>query len=130
MESKEIVRIGTLAESIGVTPRVLRHYEQQGLIVPIREPNGYRAYDRHMAIRAANIKSLLDIGLSSDDIRPHIEEGCLDEPLAGRPHCKAELPPIQARLDTLNELIARLERTRDRLYEHSTEVASSLGHDS
>lgn len=83
-----------------------------------------------MAVRAANIKSLLDLGLSSDDIRPQIEEGCLDEPLAGRPHCRAELTPIQARLDTLNELIARLERTRDRLHAHSTEVAASLGDDS
>ncbi|MGW4034210.1 MerR family DNA-binding transcriptional regulator [Streptomyces sp. NPDC004838] len=129
MDSNETVGIGRLAERIGVTPRALRHYEQQGLIVPIRKPNGYRAYDRRMAIRAANIKSLLDLGLSSDDIRPQIEEGCLDEPLADRPHCQAELTPIQARLDTLNELIARLERTRDRLHAHSTEVAASLGNE-
>ena len=126
MTDDETLGIGDLAERIGVTPRVLRHYEQQQLVSPGRMENGYRFYDRRQAIRATNIKTLFDLGLSADDIRPQISEGCLDTPLGGRPPCQEELAPIHARLDTLDELISRLERSRDRLQKHADSITASL----
>lgn len=127
MADDEPLGIGDLAERIGVTPRALRHDEQQQLISPGRMENGYRFYDRTLAVRAANIKKLFDLGLSADDIRPQIDEGCLDTPIGQRPACQAELAPIHARLDTLDELIARLEQSRDRLRKHADSIAASLG---
>lgn len=127
MADDEPLGIGDLAERIGVTPRALRHYEQQQLISPGRMENGYRFYDRTLAVRAANIKKLFDLGLSADDIRPQVDEGCLDTPIEQRPACHAELAPIHARLDTLDELIARLEQSRDRLRKHADSIVASLG---
>jgi DNA-binding transcriptional MerR regulator len=40
------VRIGELAERSNVLPRLLRYYEEQGLLTPDRAPNGYRDYAR------------------------------------------------------------------------------------
>ncbi|WP_366525445.1 MerR family DNA-binding transcriptional regulator, partial [Mumia sp.] len=38
------MRVGELAELTGVAPRMLRYYEEQGLLVPPRQDNGYRSY--------------------------------------------------------------------------------------
>ncbi|GAA2594695.1 MerR family transcriptional regulator [Dactylosporangium fulvum] len=126
MPDGRIMRIGELAAQIGASPRALRHYEQQGLLASSRGHNGYRFYDSGAVTRAANIKALIDVGLTSEDIRQHIENGCLDEPLDEVPHCDGELAPIRARLDTLDGLIAQLEAVRDRLREHARAVEASL----
>lgn len=121
-----MMRIGQLAAHVGASPRALRHYEQQGLLTSRREPNGYRFYDPEAVVRAENVKTLLDVGLTADDIRQHVESGCLDEPLDDVPHCDGELAPIRARLATLEELIGRLEAVRQRLSEHARSVETSL----
>ena len=38
--------IGELAERTGSSTRALRHYEDQGLLAPTRDTNGYRHYCR------------------------------------------------------------------------------------
>ncbi|WGP07832.1 MerR family transcriptional regulator [Bacillus subtilis] len=128
MSQGQTMRIGELAAHIGASPRALRHYEQQGLLAPARGHNGYRVYDPEAVVRAANVKTLLDVGLTTEDVRQHAESGCLDEPLDEVPHCDGELAPIQARLTTLDELIGRLEAVRERLSEHARSVEASLDH--
>ncbi|GAA1488229.1 MerR family transcriptional regulator [Brachybacterium sacelli] len=128
MPEGQMMRIGELAAHIDASPRVLRHYEDQGLLASTRGQNGYRFYDRDAVTRATNVKTLLDVGLTAEDVRQHAESGCLDEPLDEVPHCNGELAPIEARLHTLNELIARLEAVRERLSEHARSVEASLNH--
>ncbi|MBU3065355.1 MerR family DNA-binding transcriptional regulator [Nocardia sp. NEAU-G5] len=36
------MRIGALSQRTQTSPRLLRYYEEQGLIVPRRSQNGYR----------------------------------------------------------------------------------------
>lgn len=60
--------IPRLAESIGVTPRVLRYWEEQGLISPTREHGKLRYSPRDMAI-ARLTKRMLDAGASVDGLR-------------------------------------------------------------
>ena len=38
------MKIGELAARTGVSIRSLRYYEQQGLLMPVRNENGYREY--------------------------------------------------------------------------------------
>lgn len=64
----ELVAIPSLAEQVGVTPRVLRYWEEQGLISPTREKGRLRYSPRDMAI-ARLTKGLLDAGASVDGIR-------------------------------------------------------------
>jgi DNA-binding transcriptional MerR regulator len=64
----ELMAIPRLAEQIGVTPRVLRYWEEQQLISPTRERGKLRYSPRDRAI-AALIRRLLDAGVGVDGIR-------------------------------------------------------------
>lgn len=119
--------IGELAEHIGTSPRSLRHYEQQGLLEPARDANGYRVYDDVAVIRAANIRDLLDTGLTTADVLQYDRRDCLDRPLADSPRCTGEIETARRRLETLDQLIARLQRTRDRLAEQSGTLETGAG---
>jgi DNA-binding transcriptional MerR regulator len=57
------VRIGELAGRTGVPHRMLRYYEEQGLITPRRLDNGYREYDDYLVERVQKIRGLLDSGI-------------------------------------------------------------------
>jgi MerR family copper efflux transcriptional regulator len=120
------VRIGELAERAGVSPRALRYYEQQGLLSPSRDANGYRVYDDHALVLARNIKRMLAVGLTTEDVREHLERGCLDKPLEETPRCAPELHTVQRRLAGLDERIERLLRQRELLARHSAEVEREL----
>ncbi len=67
-ESSELLAIPRLAERVGVTPRVLRYWEEQGLISPTREHGKLRYSPRDVAI-ARLIRRLLDAGAGIDGVR-------------------------------------------------------------
>jgi DNA-binding transcriptional MerR regulator len=64
----ELMAIPRLAEQVGVTPRVLRYWEEQQLISPTREHGKLRYSPRDRAI-AALIRQLLDAGVGVEGIR-------------------------------------------------------------
>jgi DNA-binding transcriptional MerR regulator len=97
------MRIGELAERTRVSRRLLRYYEEQGLIVPSRSANGYRDYDERFVARVAQIRGLLDAGLPVRIIKQLLP--CLDTPWTI--YCPDPTP----------EMIALLERERDRMTE-------------
>jgi len=59
------MKIGDLARRTGVTTRTLRYYEEQDLLHPEREENGYRSYPESSVIRVEQIRDLLAAGLST-----------------------------------------------------------------
>lgn len=120
--------IGEVAEHIGTSPRSLRHYEQKGLLSPTRGHNGYRVYGATEVIRAGNVKDLLDLGLTTDDVQQYLAEGCLDAPLTTAPRCSAELETVHHRLQKMDALIARLQSARGRLAEHAATVQNQTHH--
>ncbi|MEU4164662.1 MerR family transcriptional regulator [Actinoplanes sp. NPDC026670] len=63
------MRIKELSQRAGVSPRLLRYYEEQGLLTPRREENGYRDYDEPLVARVEQIRSLLGAGLTTEIIR-------------------------------------------------------------
>jgi len=72
------MRIGELSKRTSVPPRMLRYYEEQGLITPQRLDNGYRDYGDYLVDRVNKIRGLVDSGIPSRiiiDILP-----CLDQP--------------------------------------------------
>ena len=71
-----IVRIGELSERSGVPTRMLRYYEEQGLLTPGRSENGYRYYEAPHLERVEKIRGLIEAGIPTriiSDILP-----CLD----------------------------------------------------
>jgi DNA-binding transcriptional MerR regulator len=63
-----LMAIPRLAEQVGVTPRVLRYWEEQGLISPTREHGKLRYSPRDVAI-ASLIRELLAAGTGVEGIR-------------------------------------------------------------
>ncbi|MFG3703557.1 MerR family transcriptional regulator [Micromonospora sp. NPDC047670] len=57
------MRIGVLARRTGVSERLLRYYEEQGLLRPARLANGYREYAESDIVAVSHIRSLLAAGL-------------------------------------------------------------------
>ncbi|MFM9371299.1 MerR family transcriptional regulator [Streptomyces sp. Da 82-17] len=73
------MKIGEASRVSGVSARSLRHYEDEGLIVPGRCSNGFRDYCQSTIDRVLVIRSLLESGLPVRLIR-EILPGLTDEP--------------------------------------------------
>jgi DNA-binding transcriptional MerR regulator len=70
------MKIGDLAEATGVSTRLLRYYEEQGLLHPERSANGYRSYEFTAVEIVKQIRALLHAGLPTEVIRCALP--CLD----------------------------------------------------
>jgi DNA-binding transcriptional MerR regulator len=64
----ELMAIPRLAEETGITPRVLRYWEEQGLISPSREHGRLRYSPRDLAI-ARLTRRLMDLGVAVEGVR-------------------------------------------------------------
>ena len=63
---RETLRIGEFAQRVGVSPELLRAWEQRyGLLRPGRSPGGFRLYGDEDAARVARMRRALDQGLSA-----------------------------------------------------------------
>ena len=107
--------IGELANEVGTTVRALRYYEQQGLLHPRRAPNGYREYDETAVGQVGNIKLLLSLGLTANDIRAFLP--CLGQDIVDGPVCPASARVIARRLADVEKKISALDVVRQRLIE-------------
>ncbi|QNP73014.1 MerR family transcriptional regulator [Streptomyces roseirectus] len=87
------MRIGELAETVGVTTRAVRHYHHLGLLPePDRLSNGYRDYTLRHAVALARIRRLTELGVGLAEVRDVLADdagkdlvevlGELDEDLA------------------------------------------------
>jgi DNA-binding transcriptional MerR regulator len=107
------MRIGELADRAGTSRRLLRYYEEQGLIEPARSGNGYREYDERFVERVAQIRGLLDAGLPVRIIRQLLP--CLDTPWTI--YCPDPTPEMMATLENERDKMTRriecLTRNRD-----------------
>ncbi|GAA0395534.1 MerR family transcriptional regulator [Streptomyces luteireticuli] len=112
------MRIGELSERTGTSRRLLRYYEEQGLIVADRLPNGYRDYDERYVDRVRQIRGLLDAGLPTRIIKQVLP--CLDKPRTI--YFSDATPEILATLeherDGMTERIQFLTRNRDAIADY------------
>lgn len=114
-DAEALLRIGEVASRAGTSTRALRYYEEQGLLMPTRLPNGYRGYAAVATVHATNIQLLLRAGLTVPDVRDALDHGCLDHPLQTLPPCSGSLDAAAHRLAALDERIATLVEARTRL---------------
>ncbi|MEU3692766.1 MerR family transcriptional regulator [Streptomyces narbonensis] len=120
------MRIGELSERTGTPRRLLRYYEEQGLIVSDRLPNGYRVYDESNVDRVAQIRGLLDAGLPTRIIKQILP--CLDKPrIIHFPDATPEmLATLEEERDRMTERIRCLTRNRDAVAEYLDAVREKL----
>ncbi|KAA0077438.1 MerR family transcriptional regulator [Mycolicibacterium sp. P9-64] len=118
------MRIGELAARTGVSRRLLRYYEEQGLLTPGRADNGYRDYGEAHVDVVQQIAGLLDAGLPTRIIAQLLP--CLDQPQTiyvpfVTPEMIDTLRHEQARL---SERIDFLTRNRDAIADYVDKVLS------
>jgi len=121
------VLIGELSRRTGVGAHLLRYYETQGLLDPGRGANGYREYTDDAILTVAQIRGLIDAGLSTEDIAFLLP--CATGAGPDLAPCDDLLAVLRARLDGLDERIDALTRSRQALhgYLDATERAVAEG---
>ncbi|MFD0782889.1 MerR family transcriptional regulator [Micromonospora azadirachtae] len=113
------MKIGELAERTGTSRRLLRYYEEQGLLAPNRGPNGYREYQEPHVYVVRQIKGLLDAGLPTRIIRELLP--CLDKPQT------IYVPDVTPEMiDTLRREQARLSERIECLTHNRDAIADYL----
>ncbi|RKT53277.1 MerR family transcriptional regulator [Saccharothrix australiensis] len=109
--------IGELSERTGATVRMLRYYEQQGLLRPRRTGSRYRVYDEADVERVRSVRCLIGSGLNVRLVRlvlAHAFGEQVDLP-ADEARCVPLLEMLQDELGNVAQRIEALERTRTHL---------------
>jgi DNA-binding transcriptional MerR regulator len=115
------MRIGELSARTGASRRMLRYYEQQGLLVSTRSPSGQRYYDEAHVERVALIQTFLAAGMSSRSIARLAP--CMSDPSTDR--ARLALTVMDAERTRLTSAIDNLTAARAAL-DHLMEVNRSF----
>lgn len=105
------MKIGELAAASKVSVRLLRYYEEQGLLTSERTGGGHRQYDTDAVTTVARIRTLLAAGLPTKVIRDLIP--CFLGDGSALDTCVLE--HLQAQLDELDTRIVGLNQARSSL---------------
>jgi len=111
-----MMKIGEVARRTGVAPRLVRYYEQQGLLTAERAANGYRTYSEVDVERVSRVAGMVHAGIPTRLIKVllDMEETALqDHPTC--PRTVAEL--LTSELGGIEDRIACLTRSRDTIRE-------------
>ena len=104
------MRISEAARCAGTSPRMLRYYETEGLLAPMRRDNGYRDYGAGEVLAARKIVALSHAGFPLSLIRTVLpcatESGALSA-------CPSVAPELRRRLRDVEEQIEVLSSGAD-----------------
>jgi DNA-binding transcriptional MerR regulator len=104
------LRIGDLAALTSSTPRMLRHYENEGLIAAERSSTGQRLFDPSVVGQVRSIRRLLAAGLPVVAVRELLD--CIHDTDRLEP---CAVPMLVEHLQVYDGRIAELMTTRDAL---------------
>lgn len=110
LQRRQLLRVGDLAARTGASPRMLRYYENQGLIEAERSSSGQRLFDPAVADQVRHIRMLLVAGLPTRAIGELL--GCIHDPGRLEP---CAVPMLVEHLRAYDSQIADLVSTRDTL---------------
>lgn len=108
--AEHLLRIGDVAARVGVSTRVVRHYESQGLVAATRSSTGQRLFEELAVDRVRIIRWLISAGLPTRVIKELVD--CVAEPGRIEP---CAVPTLMVHLDDYDSRIAQLSGTRETL---------------
>lgn len=111
------MKIGELSRRTGTSIRMLRYYEDQGLLDPLRRTNGYRDYSSEDVETVKRILTLNEAGITLVEIQKFLP--CA---LAGR----GEFESCDELLHLLRQQIGRVNARRSKLDESVVLLTSLL----
>lgn len=113
---QNLFSIGEIAKALGVTRRIILHYEERGLIQPDTRnaATGNRYYSIDTFTQLRSIRSLQNLGLTLDEIRDYFNDS-------------ADLLPLIRRLEKMrDELNLNIEKLYERAKISSEQVKELL----
>jgi len=132
-----VIRIGEVAERVGITPRTIRYYEEIGLLPGgSRVKGAHRLYDDHDIERLEELTRLRDLlNLSLDDLKQLVEAEEARAVLRRRFHAtesaserlrivEAALPLVDTQLELVRRRKAELEKLEDELVDKRKRLVS------
>lgn len=121
------MKVGDLARKTGVSVRMLRYYEAEGLLSPARRDSGYRDYGTPDVDIVERIKLLNAAGLTLPVIRELMP--CLRDDRSAFEPCDELQVILRAEIAAMDAKIGRLVRSRDMLtsFHDSLERDRALG---
>jgi DNA-binding transcriptional MerR regulator len=120
------MQIGELSRRTGVSVRMLRYYEEEGLLRPSRRNSGYRDYGPAEERLVRRIRMFSDAGLKLDAIRTLLP--CV---LNDRPElelCDEVRANLTREIGGIEERIACLASSRDILAGYLRQDTSRIAH--
>lgn len=120
---EELVQIGEAAESLGISPRTIKYYEEIGLLQPGgRSPGGFRLYTPQDVRRLETILRIKGMGFSLAAVRELLsvrdaaQESTREEVLAETlDHLQQRAREVDARIEQLREDLRSAETLREEL---------------
>ncbi|MEV6279960.1 MerR family transcriptional regulator [Nocardia sp. NPDC051832] len=103
--------IGELSRRTRVSRRLLRYYEEQGLLAPRRVNSGYRIYTEPDVERVQRIRVLLSAGLNTATIA-QVLPCTVDTETGLAAACPALLDDLRREHDRISSAMSDLENTR------------------
>lgn len=103
--------IGELAKITQCSVRVIRHYEQSGLLMSIRSENGYRQFDEAAVEHIKRIRVLLRNGFNLSEIAPVT---AMYDTRSRKHICGDVIRLYQSKVDEIEQRIIELVEVRDR----------------
>lgn len=115
----DAMRIGEVAEQVGVSTKTVRYYEQLGLLPePERTASGYRAYGDDTVDRLRFVRDAQATGLSLTEIHSILE--LKDH---GERSCEHTRALLRRQIDDIDAQITRLSEARRTLVELAAHAA-------
>ena len=107
MVDEKTYTVHEVAELSGCTVRTLYHYDELGLVSPLRGDNNYRQYGQTEIDRLHQVLLYRECDMSLDDIKQLLDDNLFDpcEALSGH------LQELLARKNRIEGLIASVEKT-------------------
>jgi DNA-binding transcriptional MerR regulator len=105
------MQIGELSRRTGISVRMLRYYEEEGVLRPGRRESGYRDYGPAEEQLAKRIRMLSDAGLKLDAIRTLLP--CVLSDLPELELCDEVRATLTREICDMDERIACLQSSRE-----------------
>ncbi len=111
MSQRKLLQIGELAARTGLSVSAIRFYEEKGLVEPLRTSGGQRRFLRSDIRRLSFVLIAQQLGLTIGQIEAELSK----LPQGRNPTATDWRKISRAMRRSIDEKIAQLERTRDRL---------------
>ncbi|MBU2961614.1 MerR family transcriptional regulator [Citreicella sp. C3M06] len=107
------MQIGEMSQRSGISIRMLRYYEAEGLLQPHRTDSGYRDYSEADLEEAKRIKQLADAGLTIEAMHDLLP--CIISPKPTFHPCDRLRARLETEVAKLDQKLAYMQRSRSQI---------------